>query len=566
MADQQNSILPVEAGPNEVPDTHHTRSPTSISFVPSETATLSGGAGSGFTTGKGAPLEGLPEVGPLPPTTQPSGEHRIPNIFVPEKRKNRTLVLCFDGTGDQFDNDNSNIVELFSILKKDDPDNQMVYYQAGIGTYTVPQIATPLMAKISKTLDEMIAWNLDAHIMGGYEFLMQNYKAGDKICIFGFSRGAYTARCLAGMIHKVGLLPACNHQQVPFAYKMYTRTDALGWKQSNAFKAAFSCHVDIYFLGVWDTVNSVGLFPRRLPFTTSNTCVRVFRHAIALDERRAKFKQNGWNAPSRKELSLAKSDGVPAANNEEDANTQHGHHPSVGREKKNGKMTQRRFEREYSDIYEKPSDVEEVWFAGCHCDVGGGSVTNGIRPNLARIPLRWMIRQAFETETGILFSARGLRHIGIDLDQETWCPTRKSPSSLKVPEGSIIDNPKPPARLTDEEHDKLVHEMAAEEHYMPEEEIDLRDALSPIYDQLSLAPYWWALELFPIKQRYQKSDNTWASSYGFNLGRGRRIPRQNKQGVKVHRSVQWRMEATHASGEKYSPKANLKLDKVTWVD
>ena len=53
------------------------------------------------------------------------------------------------------------------------------------------------------------------------------------------------------MIHKVGLLPACNHQQVPFAYKMYKRPDELGWKQSNAFKKAFSIDVDIEFLGVW---------------------------------------------------------------------------------------------------------------------------------------------------------------------------------------------------------------------------------------------------------------------------------------------------------------------------
>ncbi|KAF4596095.1 hypothetical protein EYR38_007469 [Pleurotus pulmonarius] len=111
-------------------------------------------------------------------------------------------VHPFDGTGDQFDEDNSNIVQLFSLLKKDNSDVQMVYYQAGIGTYTSPNIATPLMAKMSKTLDEMVAWNLDRHVMDGYEFLMQNYKADDRICIFGFSRGAYTARALAGMIHK----------------------------------------------------------------------------------------------------------------------------------------------------------------------------------------------------------------------------------------------------------------------------------------------------------------------------------------------------------------------------
>lgn len=103
----------------------------------------------------------------------------------------------------------------------------------------------------------------------GYEFLMQNCKnfflihhlvpllmrnadtTGDRICIFGFSRGAYTARALAGMLHKVGLLPVCNHQQVPFAYKMYTNTNQTGWEQSNAFKHAFSIDVKIEFIGVW---------------------------------------------------------------------------------------------------------------------------------------------------------------------------------------------------------------------------------------------------------------------------------------------------------------------------
>jgi uncharacterized protein (DUF2235 family) len=76
-------------------------------------------------------------------------------------------------------------------------------------------------------------------------------QANDKICIFGFSRGAYTARALAGMVHKVGLLPRHNNQQIPFAYKMFSRDDNEGWKQSIAFKKAFSNDVEIEFLGVW---------------------------------------------------------------------------------------------------------------------------------------------------------------------------------------------------------------------------------------------------------------------------------------------------------------------------
>ena len=83
-------------------------------------------------------------------------------------------VMCFDGTGDAFDGDNSNVVQLFSMLKKGDKNQQLVYYQAGIGTYTIPQIATPFYANISKTIDLMFANNLNHHVMGGYEFLMEN--------------------------------------------------------------------------------------------------------------------------------------------------------------------------------------------------------------------------------------------------------------------------------------------------------------------------------------------------------------------------------------------------------
>ncbi|KAG6330689.1 hypothetical protein ID866_8401 [Astraeus odoratus] len=209
----------------------------------------------------------------------------IPNVSHSPKGPGSTIRMS------EALDDNSNIVQLFSMLKKDDPSQQMVYYQ--VSALYPPMLSTsdttPLMSKIRKTIDMMLGNNLDAHVMGGYEFLMQNctYEAGDKICLFGFSRGAYTARALAGMLHKVGLLPRCNYQQVPFAYKMYSQDDATGWDQSRAFKKAFSIDVDVEFVGVWDTVNAVGIIPRRLPFTKANNKIRYFRHALALDEHRA---------------------------------------------------------------------------------------------------------------------------------------------------------------------------------------------------------------------------------------------------------------------------------------
>ncbi|KAF9492308.1 hypothetical protein BDN71DRAFT_1451696 [Pleurotus eryngii] len=523
-------------------------------FQQETVATLVDAAG---RTAEQAPIKATPNVEspPLTPTS-PIIVEGDPSVIPPE-HPYRTLVLCFDGTGDQFDEDNSNIVQLFTLLKKDNRDVQMVYYQAGIGTYTSPNIATPLMAKVSKTLDEMVAWNLDRHVMDGYEFLMQNYKAGDRICIFGFSRGAYTARALAGMIHKVGLLPACNHQQVPFAYKMFQRADETGWKQSNAFKKAFSVDVDIEFIGVWDTVNSVGLIPRRLPFTTSNTIVRTFRHAIALDERRAKFKPNLWNRPNTKEQTLSTSD----RNRKAHKNHDHSTTPRL-----------KALERKYTKDHSRQTDVEEVWFSGCHCDVGGGSVRNDTQHSLARIPLRWMIRECFKTHTGIMFDCEGLQALGLDPGALYPEVLPRAPMTASTGTLRIQDIPKPISGAPNETHLPNFADVGGYSSalYKSEEDHDMLDLLSPVYDQLSLAPYWWLLEVLPMKQRYQKGDNSWGSYVGFNLGSGRFIPKQKKRGVKVHRSVKMRMEALHLNGTKYVPRASfekaLAAGTVQWVD
>ncbi|KAK7036089.1 DUF2235 domain-containing protein [Favolaschia claudopus] len=500
---------------------------------------------------------------PLPASPQGSTFLDVGNLSViPPEHPFRTLVVCFDGTGDQFDNDNSNIVRFFSMLSKGDRTRQMVYYQAGIGTYTTPAIATPLMSRFSKFVDEAVAWNLDAHVMGGYEFLMQNYTSNDRICIFGFSRGAYTAQSLAGMLHKVGLLPADNHQQIPFAYKMYTDTSDLGWEQSNGFKKAFSIDIDIEFVGVWDTVNSVGLVPKRLPFTASNTIVRTFRHALSLDERRAKFKPNLWNRPDDREKTLSITDQKMARESCKDhSHVSHAH-------------KQRHVERRYSRDRAEPTDIEEVWFSGCHCDVGGGSVDNETVQNLARIPLRWMVRECFKMKSGIMFDCEGLRSIGLD-PACLYPEVKPRPPALSVGNLRIrnIPTPEEEAKAKNEaalrsfpDHQELGNGVSFVVAPMSEEELDLHDSLSPIYDQLSLAWFWWILEILPIRQRYQKGDNSWVSYLGINWGRGRFIPKQKKNGVKVHRSVKARLEAQTEDGGKYTPKAAFDLERTTWVD
>ncbi|KAJ7133376.1 hypothetical protein C8R44DRAFT_23113 [Mycena epipterygia] len=543
-----------------------------------------------------------PSAGPGTPRLDEKDqrEARAPRTFVPPTNEHRCLILCFDGTGDQFDADNSNIVQLVSALKKDDRMKQMVYYQSGIGTYTSPKFATPFTTKISLTLDAMIAWNLDSHVMAGYEFLMQNYTANDRICIFGFSRGAYIARSLAGMIHKVGLLPVDNHQQVPFAYRMYARADATGWAQSNAFKKAFSNSVHIDFLGVWDTVDSVGLIPKRLPFTTSNTIVRTFRHAVSLDERRAKFKANLWNWPSdqEKKLGIHTPLNTPPATPTLPQTPKHGYsfpRPTLAAHFKTSTepdddAEQTKFETAYARKTRR-TDVLEVWFAGCHCDVGGGSVQNDTRHSLARIPLRWMIRECFKADTGIIFDAQRLQELG--LDPATLYPfVVQRPPPLPVGTAKLESLPprkswlrkllspkcSPAFPVSPELEDVPIEKPA---HGMEEEE-DLKDAMCPIYDQLQLKPFWWILELLPMNFRYQRRDDKWITNFRANLGRARKIPHQRPHDadpdhphfdedhkpvvtVKVHRSVETRRAARDAKGRCYVNRARFHCEPE-WVD
>lgn len=90
------------------------------------------------------------------------------------------------------------------------------------------------------------------------------------------------------MLHKVGLLPRDNDAQMPFAYALFKREDAEGLELCEGFKRTYCQDVKIEFVGVWDTVASVGVIASRtLPFTNSNSSIRVFRHALALDEVRS---------------------------------------------------------------------------------------------------------------------------------------------------------------------------------------------------------------------------------------------------------------------------------------
>ncbi|KAH9030287.1 hypothetical protein EDB84DRAFT_1494683 [Lactarius hengduanensis] len=415
---------------------------------------------------------------------------------VETSRKPRTLALCFDGTTNEFGGTNTNVVKLYSLLGKDKVEDQLCYYQAGIGTYIQPGVAAEI-------LDDTIAWYLYQHIMDGYKFLMQSYNVGDKVCLFGFSRGAYTARALAGMLHKVGLLSRDNIEQIPFAYELYKSDDNVALAQD--FKMAFSREVPIEFVGVWDTVASVGfIMGKTLPFADVNTTIRVFRQALSLDEHRAKFLPNLYHHSIPKQPETGDLGGDDK--------------PTPAQDTVPGRK---------DELYD--TDLKEVWFAGCHNDVGGGSTPDSVGHSLANIPLRWMVQEVMRADCGIQFDFDAFARWNIPVTfgrdpypstSDTGTPSQDSGNGGSGTEGSVTEN----------------------------DRADSLDIVQPIHDDLGAAPVWWLLEIIPTLFAYQNAQDRWICSWGLHLGRGRYVPPKPL----FHESVKTRMQDPKLS---YKPRA-----------
>jgi uncharacterized protein (DUF2235 family) len=276
----------------------------------------------------------------------------------------RNIVLCFDGTNNKFGPTNTNVVKLYTLL---DRHSQLCYYQTGVGTLLPPGWISDIKRWVIEKLDLAIAWLLSEHVCAGYRFLMRYYEPGDRVFMFGFSRGAYTARVLAGMLHRVGLLSRGNEELVPLAWHFYKKE--INAALCGKFAATFSRPIRVHFLGLWDTVSSIGWAwdPRSLRFTAHNPSVDVVRHAVAVDERRAKFIQNLWAHDSPPD-----------------------------------------------------QDVKEVWFPGVHCDVGGGYDERDA--GLSKISLKWMVAEADAQGLGI--DNAKLVQVIPNQDTDTYCAPR----------------------------------------------------------------------------------------------------------------------------------------------
>ena len=334
----------------------------------------------------------------------------------------KNIIVCCDGTGNEISENISNVLKLYRVLRKTGKTQprQIVFYDPGLGTLARPNPWTKLKQDAVTVLGLATGYGLDDNILKAYRFLVNHYEEGDDIFLFGFSRGAYTVRVLAGLIHKVGLLAPeqCNlsdaaltaykqassaiieqaEQETPEAASAQledqqhaqplTRED-----QASQFARIVSTRwPTIKFLGVWDTVASV-IVPRpdrfyafslqKLAFTQVNPSVKVFRQAIAIDERRRMFRLEPWTEPQ-----TFMRNRFSATNNAE------------------------------------PQDSLQVWFSGVHADIGGGYAEK--ESGLSKFPLLWMIEEA--VKYGLSISRQ-------TVNQLAWGVQRKgSPFSYVAPD------------------------------------------------------------------------------------------------------------------------------------
>lgn len=174
----------------------------------------------------------------------------------------KNIVVCCDGTGNEVEGNLSNVLKLFRIAQKNE--HQRVYYNPGIGTIGSRDAWMRLKQNTKAVFGLVTGYGLDGDILGAYRFIAQQYEKDDSIFLFGFSRGAYTVRALAGFIHMVGLLPPDQLNIADYALTAYKRASeendlSIAW---NFNQIAGGRRATIKFIGAWDTVASV-LVPRR---------------------------------------------------------------------------------------------------------------------------------------------------------------------------------------------------------------------------------------------------------------------------------------------------------------
>jgi len=276
----------------------------------------------------------------------------------------RKLIVCFDGTGNEIEKKESNILRLYKCL--DHTTDQMVYYEPGVGTGNSRKLSGGFLGAPRRILGLIAGIGLEANVLHAFEFLCNNYQKGDQLYFFGYSRGAYTARVLAGFINDFGLVAPHETHLVAPVFKAWRKLSKGDPRRKHAPLRVFEqffhvTHPPIRFLGLWDTVSSLIRIRLRwgtfIEFGTHssvdiNPSVQAVRHALAIDETRRYFRHQFWNegefyfgarkAPKK----TTKSKEIPL------------------------------------------QDVKQVWFPGTHTDIAGSLPE--AEAGLPKLSMHWM--------------------------------------------------------------------------------------------------------------------------------------------------------------------------------
>ena len=272
----------------------------------------------------------------------------------------KNIVICCDGTCSEYGERNTNVVRLYEAVAQDA--NQVAFYDPGVGTFSF--LGREVGRRVGILLGAAFGAGLQQNVEDAYRYLMEHYEDGDKVFLFGFSRGAFTVRALAGMLHECGLLSKGSNNLVPYASKIYTQRDRK--RNAAGFKRTYCRECKPHFIGVWDTVGSLGWVWGRKEFNIRlNGVVDYCYHAMALDESRRKFPVSRWDEERKAE----------------------------------------------------GQTIEQVWFPGCHSDVGGRNGKPRQQTGIPDITLRWMLRKAQDKELRL---------------KECWHEMLKSPDPAPV--------------------------------------------------------------------------------------------------------------------------------------
>jgi uncharacterized protein (DUF2235 family) len=340
----------------------------------------------------------------------------------------KNIVICCDGTGNQINENISNVLKLYRCLRKTaktEP-HQIVFYDPGVGTLARPDPWRKAWQDTITLLGLVTGYGLDDNVLAAYEFLAHNYEDGDAIYLFGFSRGAYTVRMLAGLVHKIGLVSPQLAGAGLTAYKQFSTdsehpesepalsqlTDGDDESEGGSFATANDQAAQfarilstrwptIQFVGVWDTVASV-IVPRpdrlylpslqTLAYTQKNPSVKIFRQAMAIDEHRRMFRLLPWEQPQT--------------------------------------FMKNRFSQTNNA---EPQDAWQVWFAGVHSDIGGGYPE--AESGLSKFPLIWMIEEA--VKHGLSIDRRTLNQLAWGIQRKSSPFTYVAPNYAFGPHDSM---------------------------------------------------------------------------------------------------------------------------------